>query len=69
MAEYISRGVFRLNTHIGVESHAAVVGKKEGEGPLGKCFDEVTTAARFEAPLSASRADIISPSAIVEQAP
>ncbi|MBR4509463.1 MAG: stage V sporulation protein AD [Ruminococcus sp.] len=47
MAEYISRGVFRLNTHIGVESHAAVVGKKEGEGPLGKCFDEVIEDDHF----------------------
>ncbi len=28
-------------------SFSAVVGKKEGEGPLGKCFDEVETDAYF----------------------
>ncbi len=30
-----------IKTPVMVEAHAAVVGKKEGEGPLGDCFDHV----------------------------
>ena len=40
MAEYISRGVFRLKTPVKIESYASVVGDKEAHGPLGKCFDK-----------------------------
>lgn len=47
MAEYLSRGVFRLETPVKIESFAAVVGEKEAEGPLGGCFDEVINDSHF----------------------
>lgn len=47
MAEYLSRGVFRLGTPVRIESHAAVVGDMEGRGPLGKCFDEIINDSHF----------------------
>ncbi|MCR4888336.1 MAG: stage V sporulation protein AD [Ruminococcus sp.] len=47
MAEYISRGVFRLNTPVKIESCASVVGAKEAHGPLGKCFDKVVKDSHF----------------------
>lgn len=47
MAKYISRGVFSLSTPAAVESFASVVGKKEGEGPLGACFDEIIEDSHF----------------------
>jgi len=47
MAERIARGVFRTDTPVRISSYAAVVGEKEGEGPLGECFDEVVTDSHF----------------------
>lgn len=47
MAEYLSRGAFRLDAPVKVESHAAVVGDKEGQGPLGRCFDEIISDSHF----------------------
>ena len=47
MAEYLSRGAFRLSAPVRIESHAAVVGDKEGRGPLGKCFDELISDSHF----------------------
>ena len=47
MAERIARGVFRTETPVLVESYAAVVGEKEGQGPLGSCFDEIISDSHF----------------------
>ncbi len=47
MAERIARGVFRTETPVLVESYAAVVGEKEGQGPLGNCFDEIISDSHF----------------------
>lgn len=47
MSEYLSQGVFRLTAPVYVESSAAVVGQKEGDGPLGKCFDEIIEDSHF----------------------
>lgn len=47
MAEYLSQGVFRLENPVKVKSCAAVVGDKEGQGPLGKCFDKVVKDSHF----------------------
>ncbi len=41
MAERISRNTFIMNKPPSVHSYAAIVGKKEGDGPLGKHFDAV----------------------------
>lgn len=48
MPEYLSRGVFRFDTPPKIESYAAVVGEKEGEGPLGGCFDKIVTDSHFD---------------------
>ena len=47
MSEFLSRGAFRLSAPVRIESHAAVVGDKEGRGPLGKCFDEIISDSHF----------------------
>ena len=47
MAKFLSPGVFRLTSPILIESFASVVGKKEGEGPLGKYFDEIIEDSHF----------------------
>jgi len=47
MAEYISQGVFSLDRKVCIESCSSVVGKKEGDGPLGKCFDEIIEDSHF----------------------
>ncbi|MBQ9899146.1 MAG: stage V sporulation protein AD [Ruminococcus sp.] len=47
MAGFIARGVFRTLHQPLVQSFAAVVGKKEGEGPLGDCFDKIVEDAHF----------------------
>lgn len=41
MAERISRNTFIMDKPPSVHSYAAIVGKKEGDGPLGKHFDAV----------------------------
>lgn len=47
MPEYLSRGAFLFNTPPKIESYAAVVGEKEGEGPLGSEFDKVVTDSHY----------------------
>lgn len=47
MAEYISQGVFRFPTPVKIESYAGIAGAKEGEGPLGKYFDEIIEDSHF----------------------
>lgn len=47
MAEYIEKGVFRLDTLPTIRSYASVVGQKEGEGPLGKYFDQIVQDSHF----------------------
>lgn len=41
MSEKLSGNTFRLTNSPSIISFAAVVGKKEGEGPLGEYFDEI----------------------------
>ena len=43
----IGKSTFRYNTCPSVVSFAAIVGKKEGEGPYGKHFDRVENDAYF----------------------
>lgn len=47
MAEYIDRGVFRLETLPTICSYASIAGQKEGEGPLGKYFDQIVEDSHF----------------------
>ncbi|NLT08489.1 MAG: stage V sporulation protein AD [Ruminococcus sp.] len=47
MAVSHSPGVFRPNKPIYIRSYASVVGQKEGEGPLGQCFDEIIKDSHF----------------------
>ena len=47
MAERIARGVFRTEAPVRIKSFASVVGRKEGEGPLGSCFDKVVKDSHF----------------------
>ena len=49
MAEYIGQGVFTFANPVRIESYAAVAGKKESEGPLGYCFDEIIQGQSFRA--------------------
>ncbi|SHM89879.1 stage V sporulation protein AD [Ruminococcus flavefaciens] len=47
MAKRIDRGVFQTETPVKIKSYAAVVGEKEGQGPLGSCFDKVVSDSHF----------------------
>ena len=47
MAKRIARGVFQTEAPVRIESYAAVVGEKEGKGPLGGCFDKVVSDSHF----------------------
>lgn len=47
MAKKISRSTFIMDDPPSIHSYASVVGKKEGEGPLGKYFDEVEPDGYF----------------------
>jgi hypothetical protein len=40
MAKKIDKGVFLTDTQPSIISSAAIVGGKEGKGPLGKHFDK-----------------------------
>ena len=35
--------IIRLGHQPRIESYASIVGQKEGEGPMGGCFDSVQT--------------------------
>ncbi len=50
MAVSLSRGVFRTDTPVKIESFASVAGAKEGEGPLGEYFDEIIEDSHFGQP-------------------
>ena len=41
MSEKLSHSTYRMTGRPSLRSFAAVVGKKEGEGPLGPCVDQV----------------------------
>ncbi len=47
MAKKISRNTFIMESPPTIHSYASTVGKKEGEGPLADCFDEVSEDAYF----------------------
>lgn len=47
MAYSLGRGMFFTEKPVGILSYAAVAGKKEGEGPMGKCFDRVEKDSHF----------------------
>lgn len=47
MARRISRNTFIMESPPSIFSYAAIAGKKEGSGPMGKCFDKVYEDAYF----------------------
>ncbi|MBR6579952.1 MAG: stage V sporulation protein AD [Ruminococcus sp.] len=47
MPQNLARGVFLFDTPPKIESFAAVVGEKEGSGPMGDFFDKVVTDSHF----------------------
>ncbi|MBQ8687388.1 MAG: stage V sporulation protein AD [Ruminococcus sp.] len=47
MAQALARGVLRLTQPVYAAAFAAVAGKKEGEGPMGQCFDRVEPDSHF----------------------
>ena len=47
MSEKLGRGAFRFTFPVRIESYAAVVGEKEGSGPLGNFFENVITDSHF----------------------
>ena len=47
MATKLGRKTVRLDTAPSILSYAAVVGKKEGEGPLKHCFDFISDDSYF----------------------
>lgn len=47
MPKKLSRGVFFFDTPPKIESFAAIAGEKEGQGPLGKCFDKIIPDSHF----------------------
>ncbi len=47
MARKISRNTFMMENPPSIYAFAGIAGKKEGEGPLGDCFDEIVDDAYF----------------------
>ena len=47
MAKILAQGVFQTESLPCIESYGSVVGKKEGEGPLGDCFDRIVEDSHF----------------------
>lgn len=47
MVRALARGVFQYPLPPRIISYAAVAGKKEGEGPMGACFDRIEPDAHF----------------------
>ena len=41
MAKKISRNTFTTENSPSIMSFASIVGEKEGQGPLGSCFDRI----------------------------
>lgn len=48
MVKSLGRGMFHMEQSIYISSCAAIAGKKEGEGPMGQCFDRVEMDSHFE---------------------
>ena len=46
-AERLGKQTFKIERAAGVLASASAVGKKEGEGPLKRCFDYISPDARF----------------------
>lgn len=47
MVHSIARAVFQYTTPPRIISYASTAGKKEGEGPMGNCFDRIEQDAHF----------------------
>lgn len=47
MAKRVGNNTLELERKPCITSYASIVGKKEGEGPMGACFDEVINDASF----------------------
>ncbi|MCR5599543.1 MAG: stage V sporulation protein AD [Ruminococcus sp.] len=47
MAKRIAEGVFSMDTPVRIHGFAAVAGEKEGDGPLGSCFDRIIPDSHF----------------------
>lgn len=47
MAERIGKYTLKFGSRPGIIASAAIVGSKEGDGPLGGSFDEVITDGTF----------------------
>lgn len=47
MPKYLSRGAFIFDTPPKILSYASIVGEKEGNGPLGCCFDKIVSDSHF----------------------
>ncbi len=47
MVHKLARAVFQYTTPPRIVGYASTVGKKEGEGPMGNCFDRIEQDAHF----------------------
>ena len=47
MPQFIKDGTVRLTSSVSALSYAAAVGKMEGDGPLGECFDYIAKGAEL----------------------
>ena len=47
MAKKISRNTFTTENSPSIMSFASIVGEKEGQGPLGSCFDRIEVDSHF----------------------
>ena len=47
MAKKISRNTFTTENSPSIMSFASIVGEKEGQGPLGSCFDRIEADSHF----------------------
>lgn len=47
MSVKLSKNTFIMNSPPTIKSFASIVGKKEGEGPLGDCFDKIDSDSYF----------------------
>ena len=47
MPQFIKDGTVKLTSSVSALSYAAAVGKMEGDGPLGECFDYIAKGAEL----------------------
>ena len=47
MAKILAQGVFQTESLPCIESFGSIAGKKEGDGPLGDCFDRIVEDSHF----------------------